>query len=1315
MTRKLTWLHLSDLHARKKNDWDAREIKEKLVRDLKSMQADHGLRPDFVFFTGDLAYGATGIEMTEQYKLVRDFLESVRKAFDPEIPIRDLYLVPGNHDIDREEITPEQTAWLRHEHRKLDEIIAAMNDGKKQWRSWMERLENYKNFLVSYGLTHLAPDDSHLIWADAREIAGVRIGIAGLNSAWSCANDEDKAKLWFGVDWQIAQVKQDMGQVDFAFALVHHPGNWFTAHEDPMVMRRLRHEFPIVLHGHEHQEWVEIDNEGQLVLSAGACYESSWMDNGYSFGYIDFDQRKGGIQLRQWDSSGRGWVPRNIAGKTKDGLWPLTKLAWLSSLGTEDQGSFSELPSDLDASKPGLGLSAEEHFTQRYCEHVIKQHDVLELFGCDIPKELQRHQLSVAYVSLNLAQEDEEQPLSRRANPKCESRSTGNKIYLEGNEESSRDIDNSSAAVEYVLDSVSKSSGRLLINGSAGAGKSTLMRWCAIHAAQNVLDESFTFESVKNPSVLNRNNDEELSGVGENWRRKIPFLIRLRDCPAGQLPAANELPSFLAKHLPSAPLNWMTNVLDSGRALVLFDGVDEIHKDQRPQLADEIGELIRTYPNCIYVVTTRPGAVESGWLARLNFTEARVEPMSRSDREEFIDKWYQSAALELKKRPRLGEDLSLTASRLKAELIEQTELGKLASNPLLCAMICALYRERNEKLPETPAELSEALCHMLLHRRELETLGLGDKHFLVSWRALQYAQKKELLAELAWYMVSNVKSSIERSEALRLVAKGLSSTPGRTEDEAEEVVQALVERSGLLRPASDDRIDFLHNTLKEYLAAGKVVGAGDWKVLAQHADDPAWQPVILFALAIAPEQFSSALVRDLLARIASENSPVRKTSALTKAEQKALATIKSRQFFLVRCRATTKQLASDLSNIIDGFLKHLLPPASMNEAEALALLGPRILSYGAETLENSNWWAKQNSYMVTRCLRLLRLVGGAKAASALKAVRGLSAYSTQAVNEWLITLGELSPEVRLSWPFYFKKSAYLSSVRITDIGPLEDLPDLQHLCLNCTRVASLSPLIKLTLIQSLRILSTPVSDLKPLAGLVALKSLTLFNTLVEDLSPLKEMIALKELNCSYTKINDLSPIAELIALETLVLDGTQVVDLKPLKNLINLKQLNMQGTQVTDLTPLAGLVSLRILLLTGNKINDIEPLQGMTSLQVLGLNNTAVEDISALANLTSLRKLDLSGTKITHLEPLSQLISIEEVILNRVLINDLSPLAGLSSLETLLLNNINVTDLGPLSEIRSLKKIFLGKTAILKEDLESFKALRPDIKFHRTQ
>lgn len=101
MARRITWLHLSDLHARSRNDWDSRQITDSLVRDLKIMQKDHDLRPDFIFFTGDLAYGAvSGESMADQYRLVSNFLDAVRKAFDPEIPIRDLYLVPGNHDVD---------------------------------------------------------------------------------------------------------------------------------------------------------------------------------------------------------------------------------------------------------------------------------------------------------------------------------------------------------------------------------------------------------------------------------------------------------------------------------------------------------------------------------------------------------------------------------------------------------------------------------------------------------------------------------------------------------------------------------------------------------------------------------------------------------------------------------------------------------------------------------------------------------------------------------------------------------------------------------------------------------------------------------------------------------------------------------------------------------------------------------------------------------------------------------------------------------------------------------------------------------------
>ena len=84
MTRTLTWLHLSDFHARKRDNWDAHQITETLVQELKTMQKAHGLRPDFIFFTGDLAYGAvSGENMADQYQLVRNFLGDFQKLIYP--------------------------------------------------------------------------------------------------------------------------------------------------------------------------------------------------------------------------------------------------------------------------------------------------------------------------------------------------------------------------------------------------------------------------------------------------------------------------------------------------------------------------------------------------------------------------------------------------------------------------------------------------------------------------------------------------------------------------------------------------------------------------------------------------------------------------------------------------------------------------------------------------------------------------------------------------------------------------------------------------------------------------------------------------------------------------------------------------------------------------------------------------------------------------------------------------------------------------------------------------------------------------------
>jgi hypothetical protein len=192
--------------------------------------------------------------------------------------------------------------------------------------------------LDDYGYDHLLTGREHLIYADAREVAGLRVGIAGFNSAWSSrgAGREEMGRLWMAGRFQLETLVQQMPPHDFRIALVHHPGNWLVPEENPHVGRDMERDFAFVLHGHEHQGWVRPNaSNGHTTISAAACHEwSESKNNGYNFVRLDLDSGHGKVWLRQYDSNGGGWVPRCIANQTDDhGCWRLEHLQpWLGKL-----------------------------------------------------------------------------------------------------------------------------------------------------------------------------------------------------------------------------------------------------------------------------------------------------------------------------------------------------------------------------------------------------------------------------------------------------------------------------------------------------------------------------------------------------------------------------------------------------------------------------------------------------------------------------------------------------------------------------------------------------------------------------------------------------------------------------------------------------------------------------------------------------------------------------------------------------------------------------------------------------------------------
>ena len=325
-SRSVSWIHISDAHFGGPDmAGEAPSVIAMLLQDLEQVAEQRRLRPDLLFFSGDLAFGELpNLPLEQQYLGAQQLLSRIQKLFA--IPSTNVFVVPGNHDVNRTRVDKAQTSWVdsllnaAEGTRSVDELWAKPE--RIDFVRFVERLENYAAFLQRAGLTHLLVDKRRLTYTHRRNIRGVDVAITGLNTAWSSCRDQEKGKLWLG-QWQIKSNSQIADAADLAIAVGHHPPGWFNEYEDPAWYQHLSTHYDFYLHGHEHGDWV-VDQEDHVRVAAGCLYEERLERTGYNFARIDFDERRAELFLRRYDTGGGGWIPRCLYRKTDDcGRWPL--------------------------------------------------------------------------------------------------------------------------------------------------------------------------------------------------------------------------------------------------------------------------------------------------------------------------------------------------------------------------------------------------------------------------------------------------------------------------------------------------------------------------------------------------------------------------------------------------------------------------------------------------------------------------------------------------------------------------------------------------------------------------------------------------------------------------------------------------------------------------------------------------------------------------------------------------------------------------------------------------------------------------------
>jgi hypothetical protein len=764
----------------------------------------------------------------------------------------------------------------------------------------------------------------------------------------------------------------------------------------------------------------------------------------------------------------------------------------------------------------------DREFRQRYFETVAVVYDRLELLGITTTYYEPRTTLSVAYLSLT-ASPGEDQRTSQPQQGDFDR--FGRSEFPQG-----------TLRVEEALGART----RVLVQGDAGAGKTTLLHWLAVTAVRG-----------------------RLTGGLAQWNGHVPILLRLRDFADRDLPQGDEMVTH--ENAPSCgpvPDGWVHRALDSGHALLLVDGVDEIAEDQRAKVREWLLRQLASYPNAKIVVTSRPSAVSGRWLATEKFSTVTLQPMTTDDIRVFVSRWHNALlhySQDVDVLPCDRSELPAHERTLIKSIEARRHLQTLARNPLLCAMLCALNLDRRANLPRDRMALYEAGLDMLLERRDVEKQISTPANF-----ELTATEKRSLLRSLAWWLNENGRTDMSMDEARRQLSLKIAAMPN-VSVRADTALGYLLDRSGLIRQPIYGRVDFVHRTFQEFLAAKEVVERNSIGLLINNAHSDVWRETVLMACAHATPTQRAELLNGILDRAYTAPEP---------------ATSRYLQFVAAACLDMAVEAPVEVIDRVDRCIDELIPPVDFGETAALASISDRLLSRLPAVLDE----LPESSARAT--IRMAALSAGPDALSVL------AGYASS-------TREDIQEELLACWR-YFDADEYAREVLAE-----------AHLLDGHLDVSDPDWLAHLGVLRNLRSVAVQIYPQR----LADLSSFT-------GISQAVKILAKVEGDC------DLAPLAEhkRLAYLNLGCDG-EFKSLSTLSTLEELRSLVLhQGGELADLGFLAGMTRLTRLELVNVSTWDGAVLAGLSGLRSIALRDATVPvDCTVFAALPKLTKLDVRG------------------------------------------------------------------------------------------
>ncbi len=344
----------------------------------------------------------------------------------------------------------------------------------------------------------------------------------------------------------------------------------------------------------------------------------------------------------------------------------------------------------------------------------------------------------------------------------------------------------------------------LMVLGGPGMGKSTFLRKVGLEALKGKREESYKHTA-------------------------IPVFIELKRFREGEI----NLEEALAEEFKNCGLpqyeECTSKLLDEGRLLLLFDGLDEVLTERMSDMVINIQDFVDRYNQNRFITSCRTASYHNF----RRFYDVAIADFDDKEIENFVSNWF-------------GEERAEMAKECQQKLNsgDFTSVKELAQNPLLLTLFCLVY-QRGGQFPTKRATLYEKALLVLLE--EWNAAKEIPKQYL-GYKKLDTKAKELILSEIAYENFFQNRLFFQRRDLIAQIEKLL---PEMLADDSSvngaDVIRDIEVQHGILVERAESIYSFSHLTFQEFLTAQYIYEDLDGikQIIKDYLCEPRWREIFL--------------------------------------------------------------------------------------------------------------------------------------------------------------------------------------------------------------------------------------------------------------------------------------------------------------------------------------------------------------------------------------------------------------------------------------------------------------------------------------